>query len=97
VLAVEKACADAGETATLTVLAADGERVVGARAALGAPAHALFTLTGGDAWPGAVLAASEPLDDDLGWTEAPDRHVVELTVAGVRARPLEEEEDGWAG
>jgi glutamine amidotransferase len=97
VLEVEKACVDAGETATLTVLAADGERVVGARAALGVPAHALFTLTSGGAWPGAVLAASEPLDDDVGWTEVPDRHLIELTAAGVRARPLEEEEDGWAG
>jgi gamma-glutamyl hercynylcysteine S-oxide hydrolase len=91
VLEVEKACADAGETATLTVLAADGERVAGVRAALGGPAQTLFTLVGGDAWPGAALAASEPLDDDPGWTEVPDRHVVELTAAGARSRPLDEE------
>lgn len=93
VLECEKTCADAGETATLTVLTADGERVVGARAALGGPAHTLFTLAGGAALPGALLVASEPLDDDLGWTEVPDRHLVELTGAGVRARPLEEEAD----
>jgi glutamine amidotransferase len=91
VLECEKTCADAGETATLTALAADGERVVGARAALGGPSHTLFTLAGGSALPGAVLAASEPLDDDLGWTEVPDRHLVELTAAGVRAWPLERE------
>ncbi len=89
---VEKLCADAGETATLTVLAADGERIAGARAALGGPAHTLFTLTAG-APPGAALAASEPLDDDPGWTEVPDRHVVELTVAGARVRPLDKETD----
>ncbi len=91
VLEVEKACADAGETATLTALAADGERIAGVRAALGRPAHPLFTLSGGSARPGAVLAASEPLDDDPGWTEVPDRHVVELTAAGIRSRPLDQE------
>jgi glutamine amidotransferase len=97
VLEVEKTCADAGETATLTLLAADGAQVAGVRAALGVPAHTLFTLTGGEGWPGAALLASEPLDDDRGWAEVPDRHLVELTAAGVRTRPLEEVADRWAG
>jgi gamma-glutamyl hercynylcysteine S-oxide hydrolase len=91
VVEVEKACADTGGTSSTTLLAADGERVAGVRAALGGVSHTLFTLAGGQAWPGALLAASEPLDDDPGWTEVPDRHVIELTAAGVRARPIDQE------
>jgi gamma-glutamyl hercynylcysteine S-oxide hydrolase len=91
VLQIEKDCADAGETATLTALAADGERLAGVRAGLGRPPGPLFTLAGGDARPGAALVASEPLDDDSGWAEVPDRHLVELTPAGARLRPLDEE------
>jgi glutamine amidotransferase len=91
VLEVEKLCADAGEDVTLTVLVADGERVAGVRAALGRPSHTLFTLADGQAWPGAALLASEPLDGDPGWRELPDRQLVELTAAGVRTRPLDEE------
>jgi len=87
VLAVEKVCADAGERATLTMLAADGGRLAGVRAALGRDSHPLYTL----ARSGALLAASEPLDDDPGWVEVPDRHLVELTAAGTRHRPLDGE------
>jgi predicted glutamine amidotransferase len=85
VVAVEKVCADAGETATLTLLAADGERIAGVRAALGRASHPLFTRAG----DGVALAASEPLDDDPGWMEVPDRHLVELDADGSSTRPLE--------
>lgn len=85
VAAVEKVCADAGEPATLTLLAADGERIAGVRAALGRASHPLFTRTRG----GAALAASEPLDDDPGWVEVPDRHLVELDADGASTRPLD--------
>ncbi|WP_406831057.1 ergothioneine biosynthesis protein EgtC [Pedococcus sp. KACC 23699] len=34
-----------------------------------------------------VLVASEP-DDDAGWEEVPDRHLVTVTGAGVRVEPL---------
>ena len=35
--------------------------------------NTLYTLTGSDRWPGGVLVASEPLDDDPAWKEvAPD-------------------------
>jgi gamma-glutamyl hercynylcysteine S-oxide hydrolase len=85
VVAVEKVCADAGEAATLTLLAADGERIAGVRAALGRASHPLFTRAGG----GVALAASEPLDDDPGWMEVPDRHLVELDADGASTRPLE--------
>jgi glutamine amidotransferase len=85
VTTAEKLCAGAGETATLTLLAADGERIAGVRAALGRHSHPLFTRTGG----GVALAASEPLDDDPGWVEVPDRHLVELDADGASTRPLD--------
>ncbi|WP_426566458.1 ergothioneine biosynthesis protein EgtC [Angustibacter sp. McL0619] len=36
-----------------------------------------------------TLLASEPLDDDERWTDVPDRHVVEVTPAGLTVTPLE--------
>jgi gamma-glutamyl hercynylcysteine S-oxide hydrolase len=35
-----------------------------------------------------VVVASEPSDDEPGWTDVPDGSVVEATVAGVAIRPL---------
>lgn len=43
----------------------------------------LFLRRGDDG----VLVASEP-DDSVGWEEVPDRHLVTVTVAGVRIEPL---------
>jgi glutamine amidotransferase len=37
---------------------------------------------------GAVTVASEPDDDDPGWTEVPDRHLLTATAGEVRTRPL---------
>jgi glutamine amidotransferase len=37
---------------------------------------------------GAVVVASEPGDEDPGWTEVPDRTVLTATPAGVDLRPL---------
>ncbi len=36
-----------------------------------------------------VVLASEPYDDDPGWEDVPDRHLVEVTAAGVRMSPLD--------
>jgi glutamine amidotransferase len=85
VAVTKKLCADAGEAATLTMLAADGRRIAAARAALGRASHTLFTSRRG----GAALIASEPLDDEPGWVEVPDRHLVELDADGISTRPLD--------
>jgi gamma-glutamyl hercynylcysteine S-oxide hydrolase len=37
---------------------------------------------------GAVVVASEPGDDQPGWTEVPDRHSLTATPSRVRVRPL---------
>jgi gamma-glutamyl hercynylcysteine S-oxide hydrolase len=86
---VEKACADAGERATLTLLAADGERIAGVRAATGAASHPLFTRALTRDGSQAAMVASEPIDDDQGWVEVADRHLLELSAAGARTWPLD--------
>jgi glutamine amidotransferase len=35
-----------------------------------------------------VVVASEPWDDEPGWTEVGDRSVLEATAGGVDVRPL---------
>jgi glutamine amidotransferase len=37
---------------------------------------------------GAVTVASEPSDDEPGWTEVPDQHLLTATPAGVTVEPL---------
>ena len=37
-----------------------------------------------------VLIASEPVDDEAGWVDVPDRHLLEATAAGPTVTPLEE-------
>lgn len=87
---VERRCVAAGRAATLTMLACDGARIVGVRAAIGSRqggtrrAATLFTTRR----DGTALAASEPLDDVGDWTELPDRHLVELTPGQARLTPL---------
>lgn len=75
---VEVGTADAG--ARLNVLAGDGTR--------------LLATTWGDTLsvltrPDGVVLASEPYDDDNAWQDVPDRHLVEVTAAGVGFTALE--------
>lgn len=81
---VRLVCEEHEAHARLNLLVADGTRIVAARCALGEPTDSLWTLEGGARWGGANLVASEPLDDDPGWTPVPDGAVVELTAHGVR-------------
>jgi len=86
---VGRRCAAAGLPAGLTMLAGDGRRVAGVRAAVGVPSASLYATPDWRGLPGAAVAASEPLDDDPGWTEVPDRHLVELTPGGALLTSLE--------
>lgn len=65
----------------LTLLAADGERVAGVT--WGEP---MYVRRHG----GAVVVASEPYDDEPGWEEVPDRHLVQADISAVTATPIEE-------
>jgi len=55
--------------------------------------QAIAATTAGDTlWyrraSGAVTVASEPCDDEPGWTEVPDRQLLTAAPAGVMVRPL---------
>jgi len=75
---VEVATAD--RDARLNVLAANGSRLVAT-----AWGDSLSVLRR----PDGVVLASEPYDNDSDWEDVPDRHLVEVTSAGVRMTPLD--------
>ncbi len=86
---VSEVCAGIGVYATLNVGVTDGGALVFTRYSTEGPGNSLYALEDGRAFPGAVVIASEPLNDDPGWRGVPDRH---LLVAdhrrGVSTRPL---------
>jgi gamma-glutamyl hercynylcysteine S-oxide hydrolase len=78
------------------------DAVIGAVTAAGGTGRFNFLLTDGHTvaatacgdtlWyrraDGSVTVASEPSDDEPGWTEVPDQHQLTATPAGVTVRPL---------
>jgi glutamine amidotransferase len=67
-------------TARLNVLLADGHRILAT-----AWGDTLSYLVCSDG----VAVASEPWDDQPGWTDVPDRHLLAVTGGGVTLTPLE--------
>jgi len=65
--------------ARLNILAANGSRLLAT-----VWGDTLSILRRGDG----VVLASEPYDDDPDWADVPDRHLVEVTMSGVRLTPL---------
>ena len=72
--------AHADPHARLNVLAADGSRLLAT-----AWGDTLSILRRDDG----VVVASEPYDNDPDWEDVPDRHLVDVTAAGVRITPLD--------
>jgi glutamine amidotransferase len=72
--------ARADPRARLNVLAADGSRLLAT-----AWGDTLSILRRDDG----VVVASEPYDNDPDWEDVPDRHLVDVTAAGVRITPLD--------
>ncbi|GAA4295133.1 ergothioneine biosynthesis protein EgtC [Mycobacterium paraffinicum] len=75
--------AAADPDARLNILAANGSR--------------LLATTWGDTLSilrraDGVVLASEPYDNDPGWEDVPDRHLVEVTATGVALTPLDHSE-----
>ena len=77
----ETAAAD--PNARLNILAANGSRLL---ATAWGDTLSILRRTDG------VVLASEPYDNDPGWEEVPDRHLVEVTAKGVTLTPLEHRE-----
>jgi glutamine amidotransferase len=80
VAATLRGVAAADPDAYLSVLMTDGARILG--------------VTWGDELsylvePDGVAVASEPWDDDPRWVDVPDRHLIEVTPAGVTVTDLE--------
>lgn len=82
--------AEAGAAAALNLVLAEADRVVGLRMARGVPANTLYLLERGERWPQGRLLASEPLDDDPGWTEVESDRLVRITASGSHELDLDE-------
>jgi gamma-glutamyl hercynylcysteine S-oxide hydrolase len=81
-------CRRAGATAILNLALADTQGVAVARTGYKEPGSSLYVLRSGARWPSANLLASEPLDDDPGWTPVPDCHIAALTGDGITMAPI---------
>ncbi len=81
------ACAEGAVSLNLVI--ASSVEVVALRAARGVEPNTLYHLEAGGRWPGAGLLASEPLDDDSGWTSVAADHVVRMTAQGFVAEAVD--------
>jgi glutamine amidotransferase len=78
----------AGVQATLNLSVTDGSAMVFSRYSLRGPGNSLYYLENGRSFPGAAVVASERLDGDPGWREAPDDHLLIVDGSGVRTKRL---------
>jgi glutamine amidotransferase len=85
---VSAVCAKLGVRATLNLAVTDGEGIAFVRYSTEGPGNSLYFVEDGEAFPGAVVVASERLDGDAGWREVPDRHVLTVEEGGASLRPL---------
>jgi glutamine amidotransferase len=85
---VSEVCSRLGVYAALNVGATDGEAFVFTRYSTDGPGNSLYFVESGEAFPDAVVVASERLDRDDGWRRVPDRHLLVASIKGVTTRPL---------
>ena len=86
---VHRICAGLGVRATLNVGVTDGGAMAFARYSTEGPENSLYFVEDGEAFPGAVVVASERLDGNDGWIEVPARHLLVVDHEGGAAlRPL---------
>jgi gamma-glutamyl hercynylcysteine S-oxide hydrolase len=85
---VSGVCGELGVRALLNLAATDGDAMAFARYSTEGPSNSLYFVEGGKAFPGAVVVASERLDEDPRWREVPDRHLLTVEEDGASLRPL---------
>lgn len=79
---VSAVCAVAGLKATLNLAVTDGASMAFTRHSTEGPGNSLYFIEDGEAFPGAIVVASERLDEDAGWREVPDRHLLTVDHEG---------------
>lgn len=85
---VSAVCAKLGVPAALNLGIADGEAMVFARYSTQEPGNSLYFVEEGEAFPNAIVVASERLDKDAGWRRVPDRYLLMADATGATTRPL---------
>jgi glutamine amidotransferase len=81
-----RACAEVDAAASLNVVLATADEIVGIRFARGTEPGSLYVHDGTEDG-GGVFLASEPLDEESGWDGIPPDHIVRLTAEGVTTMP----------
>jgi glutamine amidotransferase len=85
---VSTTCTKLGLYASLNVGVTDGEVMVFVRYSTEGPGNSLYFVEDGEAFPNAVVIASERLDGDSYWRQVSDRHLLVAGSEGVTTRPL---------
>jgi gamma-glutamyl hercynylcysteine S-oxide hydrolase len=85
---VSEICSKLGVYAALNVGVTDGEAFVFTRYSTEVPGNSLYFVESGEAFPDAIVVASERLDSDEEWQKVPDRHLLVASIEGVTTRPL---------
>ena len=85
---VSTLCMELGIYASLNLGVTDGEAMAFSRYSTEGPGNSLYFVEGGEAFPNAIVVASERLDGDAGWRQVPDRHLLVANSGGVATRPL---------
>ena len=85
---VSEICTGLGVRATLNLAVTNGEAMAFTRYSSEGPDNSLYFVEDGEAFPGAVIVASERLDRNAGWTTVPERHLLVVDKSGASLRPL---------
>jgi glutamine amidotransferase len=79
-----------GVAAQLNFAALDRGEIVAVRAAVGLKPNSLYLARTPQRWPGGLLVASEPLDDDHAWRGVPENGAVVLRQGEARVTEVDE-------
>ena len=79
---VLEACAGLEVETALNLAVTDEETMAFTRYSSHGPGNSLYYVEGGEAFPEAVVVASERLDGDAGWKKVPDRHLLSIDRKG---------------
>src|ERR687898_1938698 len=85
---VSEICSKLGVYAALNVGVTDGEAFVFARYSTEGPGNSLYFAENSEAFPDAVVVASERLDGDGGGQRVPDRHLLVASIEAGTKPPL---------